>query len=88
MKKTKKIHNILTRVRKKDGSEREVKLWRAVILQAAEDALITSRKKKKLKVKLDAIYWLKNSKKDIKEVCAFADVRYEKIKALTEKIFD
>lgn len=88
MKRHKKIQNVLAKLRRRDRSEREMKMWRAVILQAAEDALITSGKKKKLKVKLDAIDWLKNSDNELKEVCTFADIRFNKIKSLTQKFLD
>jgi hypothetical protein len=86
MRRKTRICNFLASARMRDrGVSSEVKLWRAVLCQAAEDALIISKKSKKQRARRQAVNWFVNEGEKVRVVCDLAGVRVKTVKHLVDK---
>ena len=55
----------------------ELKLFRAIITQAIEDAMYDGLYKYKIIDKREAVAWLTGNSNDFKMICHFADINHE-----------
>ena len=55
-------------------------LWRAVIMQAFQDALSNAKNYDLRREKVKAISWLSSDNEDLKIVCSYADLDYYYVK--------
>lgn len=68
----------------------EIKLWRAVINNAVQDAMLQVSDRKSSLLKCDAHYWIIENSQDFQNVCHYADlnpedVRRQYIRAIEKK---
>lgn len=68
-------------------SEREIRLWRAVLDQAISDALYTGKDPDTLIAKSEAIAWFDLSNEDFITVCDEADLMPDQVKYIFDKAF-
>jgi len=71
--------NQISKIRLKKDDEPESVIWRAVVCQAIEDVLITSKNKRKLCFKKGAIKWFDCNNAEYIEVCSLAGVNYKEL---------
>ena len=55
----------------------ELRLFRAIITQAIDDAMYDGLYKYKIIDKREAVAWLTSNSNDFKMICHFADINYE-----------
>lgn len=74
----------------KQNLPQEIKLWRAVINNAIQDAMLQVSDRKSSLLKCDAHYWIIENSEDFQSVCHYADlnpedVRRQYIRAIQKK---
>jgi hypothetical protein len=76
-----KIRYFAKRLRNKNTCHEDQYLWRAVLSQALEDLVITSKKSRKLCFKRRAYDWFVNRPDEVNEICELAGIRYKHLSA-------
>lgn len=61
-------------------------LWRAVIMQAFQDALSNAKNYDLRREKIKAVSWLSSDNEDLKIVCSYADLDYHYVKKKVKEL--
>lgn len=64
----------------KQNLPQEIKLWRAVINNAIQDAMLQVSDRKSSLLKCDAHYWIIENSQDFQNVCHYADLNPEDVR--------
>lgn len=86
MKNVAKVNHKFVRIRQNIEDCPEKSLWRAIICQAIEDALITSNNSRRKCFKRRALKWLAEESEDLDFVCEMAGVKKKAMLEYLKKI--